>query len=184
MNQKTKTLRRIPHTTLRRLRYTPTYFFLIWRWAWWFYAFIWIMVSPVQRPTPLLLALLGITFIQSLLATLYTPVFKIFFPIFPRKMKASMSEQGNQRRAKQERRKLWARNRPQPIAADDEAEILPPIARSNNPYKDIAIYGLDVIICGLVMYFSAIYGAPPFGNGSPFYRYGFSSILVTGFAYR
>ncbi len=184
MNQKTKTLRKIPHTTLRRLRYTPTYFFLIWRWAWWFYAFMWIMVSPVQRPTPLLLALLGITFIQSLLATLYTPVFKIFFPSFPRKMKTNTSEQGNERRAKQERRKLWARNRPQPIAADDDAEILPPIARSNNPYKDIAIYGLDVIICGLVMYFSAIYGAPPFGNGSPFYRYGFSSILVTGFAYR
>src|SRR6266566_6032316 len=98
MNQKTKTLRRIPHTTLRRLRYTPTYFFLIWRWAWWFYAFIWIMVSPVQRPTPLLLALLGITFIQSLLATLYTPVFKIYFPGIPLKSKKNKTEQDSARR--------------------------------------------------------------------------------------
>ncbi len=183
MGTKTKTLRRIPHTTLRRLRYTPTYFFLIWRWTWWFYAFAWIMLSPTGT-TPLLLILLGITFIQSLVATLYTPVFKIFFPILPGNFKQSKPEQGNKRPAKQERRILWARNRPQPIAVDEDAEILPPIASSNNPYKDVAIYGLDVIICGLAMYFSAIYGPPPFGTGSPFYRYGFSTILVAGFTYR
>jgi signal transduction histidine kinase len=173
MNTKTKTLRRIPQTTLRRLRYTPTYFFLIWRWTWWLFAFIWIMFSPMGA-TPVLLLILGITFVQSLVVTLYTPVFKIFFPKLP----------WNLKRSKQERHILRARNRPRPIAVDEDAEILPPIARSNNPYKDVAIYGLDVIICGLAMYFSAIYGPPPFGTGSPFYRYGFSTILVAGFTYR
>ena len=78
----------------------------------------------------------------------------------------------------------WKRNNQQPLAADEDAEIIPPIGRSNNPYRDIAIYGTDVIICGLVMYFSAIVGTPPFGDGSPFYRYGFSSIFAAAFAYR
>jgi len=183
MSQKPKTLRGIPHTTLRRVRYTPTYFFLIWRWTWWFYALIWIMLSP-PGPTTLLLVLLGITFIQSLVATLYTPVFKIFFPSFPWKVKQSKSEPGIEPRVQQGRRLQWVRNHPQPMAVDEDAEILPPIARSNNPYKDLAIYGLDVIICGLVMYFSAIVGTPPFGDGSPFYRYGFSSIFAAAFAYR
>jgi signal transduction histidine kinase len=183
MSQKPKTLRGIPHTTLRRVRYTPTYFFLIWRWTWWFYAFIWIMLSP-PGPTTLLLVLLGITFIQSLVATLYTPVFKIFFPTFPWKVKQNKSEPGVEPRVQQGRRLQWVRNHPQPMAVDEDAEILPPIARSNNPYKDFAVYGLDVIICGLVMYFSAIVGTPPFGDGSPFYRYGFSSIFAAAFAYR
>ena len=61
---------------------------------------------------------------------------------------------------------------------------MPSLARSSNPYKDIAIYGLDVIICGLVMYFSAVYAPPPFGRGSPFYRYGFSPVFAAGFTYR
>ena len=183
MSQKPKTLRGIPHTTLRRVRYTPTYFFLIWRWTWWLYAFIWIMLSP-PGPTTLFLVLLGITFVQSLVATLYTPVFKIFFPSFPWKAKQSKSEPGVEPRVQQGRRLQLVRNHPQPMAVDEDAEILPPIARSNNPYKDIAIYGLDVIICGLVMYFSAIVGTPPFGDGSPFYRYGFSSIFAAAFAYR
>src|SRR5271157_3768124 len=117
MSTKTKTLRGISHTTLRRLRYTPTYFFLIWRWTWWFYAFAWIMLSPTGT-TPLLVILLGITFIQSLVATLYTPVFKIFFPTLPRKIKQSKPEQGNDQRVKQGRRLQWTRNRPQPIAVD------------------------------------------------------------------
>jgi len=79
---------------------------------------------------------------------------------------------------------LWKRNNQQLLAADEDAEIIPPIGRSNNPYRDIAIYGTDVIICGLVMYFSAIVGTPPFGDGSPFYRYGFSSIFAAAFAFR
>src|SRR5215469_4172980 len=109
MSQKNKTLRRIPQTTLRRLRYTPTYFFLIWRWTWWLFAFIWIMFSPMGT-TPVLLLILGITFVQSLVVTLYTPVFKIFFPKLP----------GNFKRSQQERHILWARNRPRPISVDED----------------------------------------------------------------
>ena len=183
MSQKNKTLRGIPHTTLRRLRYTPTYFFLIWRWTFWFYAFVWIMVLPTG-PTTLLLVLLGITFIQSLLATLYTPVFKIYFPSLPLKSKKKSPKQDRWRKIRSVRHFLWKRNNQQPLAVDEDAEIIPPIGRSNNPYRDIAIYGTDVIICGLVMYFSAIVGTPPFGDGSPFYRYGFSSIFAAAFAYR
>ena len=183
MSQKNKTLRGIPHTTLRRLRYTPTYFFLIWRWTFWFYALVWIMVVPT-RPKSLLLVLLAITFIQSLLATLYTPVFKIFFPSLSLKSKKKNPKQDSWRRIRSVRHFLWKRNNQQLLAADEDAEIIPPIGRSNNPYRDIAIYGTDVIICGLVMYFSAIVGTPPFGDGSPFYRYGFSSIFAAAFAFR
>jgi signal transduction histidine kinase len=183
MSQKNKTLRGIPYTTLRRLRYTPTYFFLIWRWTFWLYALVWIMVVPTRPKSPLLV-LLAITFIQSLLATLYTPVFKIYFPNLPLKSKQKNPKQSSWRRMRTVRHLLWKRNDQQPLAADEDAEIIPPIGRSNNPYRDIAIYGTDVIICGLVMYFSAIVGTPPFGDGSPFYRYGFSSIFAAAFAYR
>ena len=183
MSQKNKTLRGIPHTTLRRLRYTPTYFFLIWRWTFWIYALVWILVVP-ERPKSLLLVLLAITFVQSLLATLYTPVFKIFFPSLSLKSKKRNAKQDSWRSFRPVRRFLWKRNNQQLLAADEEAEIIPPIGRSNNLYRDIAIYGTDVIICGLVMYFSAIVGTPPFGDGSPFYRYGFSAIFAAAFAYR
>ena len=183
MSQKNKSLRGIPYTTLRHLRYTPTYFFLIWRWTFWFYAFVWIMVAPT-RPKTLLLVLLAITFIQSLLASLYTPVFKIYFPSLPLKSKKKNPKQDSWLNLRSVRHFIRNRNNQQPLAADEDAEIIPPIGRSNNPYWDIAIYGTDVIICGLVMYFSAIVGTPPFGDGSPFYRYGFSSIFAAAFAYR
>jgi signal transduction histidine kinase len=183
MSQKNKTLRSIPYTTLRRLRYTPTYFFLIWRWTFWFYALVWIIVVP-GRPKSFLFILLAITFIQSLLATLYTPVFKIYFPNLPLKSKKKKHKQNSWQKIRSVPHFLLKRNNLQPLAADEDAEIIPPIGRSNNPYRDIAIYGTDVIICGLVMYFSAIVGTPPFGDGSPFYRYGFSSIFAAAFAYR
>jgi len=183
MSQKNKTLRGIPYTTLRRLRYTPTYFFLIWRWTFWFYALVWIIVVP-GRPKSFLFILLAITFIQSLLATLYTPVFKIYFPNLPLKSKKKKHKQNSWQKIRSVPHFLLKRNNLQPLAADEDAEIIPPIGRSNNPYRDIAIYGTDVIICGLVMYFSAIVGTPPFGDGSPFYRYGFSSIFAAAFAYR
>ena len=182
MSQKSKPrIRDIPKTTLRRLRNTPTYFFLIWRWAWWFYALAWITLSR-SNPEPLLLFLLGITFLQSLIVTLYAPVFKIFLPGLPWKKKSTAGARIEQR-ANREGRVLWGRSRPRPLAVDEEAEIPAPLARSNNLYRDFAIYGLDVIICGLVMYFSAYISSPPYGNGSPFYRYGFSTIFVAAFAY-
>ena len=170
MSQKNKTLRGIPYTTLRRLRYTPTYFFLIWRWTFWIYALVWIIGVPAKSKS-FLLVLLAITFIQSLLATLYTPVFKIYFPSLPLKSKKKKPKQESWQRIRSVRYFLWKRKNQQLLAADEDAEIIPPIGRSNNPYRDIAIFGADVIICGLVMYFSAIVGTPPFGDGSPFYRY-------------
>src|SRR2546429_9219615 len=117
MSQKNKTLRGIPHTTLRRLRYTPTYFFLIWRWTFWFYALVWIMVVPT-RPKSLLLVLLAITFIKSLLATLYTPVFKIFFPSLPLKSKKKNPKQEIQRSGRTVHLLRWKRNEQQTLAAD------------------------------------------------------------------
>ncbi|HYB01660.1 MAG TPA: GAF domain-containing sensor histidine kinase [Ktedonobacteraceae bacterium] len=183
MSQRNKSLRGIPSTTLRRLRYTPTYFFLIWRWTFWIYALVWIMVVPASSKN-LLLVLLVITFIQSLIATLYTPVFKIYFPRLPFQSKGKNPRQDKQRKSRTRHWFRWRRNDQQTLAVDEEAEIIPPIGRSNNPYRDIAVYGTDVIICGLVMYFSAIVGTPPFGDGSPFYRYGFSSIFAAAFAYR
>src|SRR5260370_28154573 len=82
------------------------------------------------------------------------------------------------------RRSRWRLKTLPPLMSDEELETLPPIARSSNRYKNIAIYGLDVVICGLVMYFSSVYKTPPFGNGSPFYRYGFSTVFVAAFAFR
>jgi len=169
----------IPQTTLRRLRNTPTYFFLIWRWTWWIYAFAWIILNP-QLPH-FLFVILGITLIQTLVVTLYAPVFKLLLPSVGAKRDRSpaSAKQDKQRRRFRLRRKTLP-----PIAAYEDLEILPPLVRSSNRYKNIALYGLDVIICGLATYFSAIYFSPPFGDGSPFYRYGFSTVFVAAFIFR
>ncbi len=151
MSQKTKTIRGIPQTTLRRLRYTPTYFFLIWRWTFWIYAFVWIMVLPTG-PTPLLLALLGITFIQSLLATLYTPVFKIYFPGIPLKSKKNKTEQDSARRDRSVIDILWKRNSPQALAVDEDAEIIPP--RNSSLWRWFTILPVRFLInlcCGICL---------------------------------
>src|SRR6266704_2965667 len=70
----------------------------------------------------------------------------IFLPGLPWKNKESKPGQAKEREAKRERSILWERKRPQPIAADEDPEIVPSLARSSNPNKDIAILGLDVII--------------------------------------
>src|SRR6266567_2705779 len=93
MSQTAKKLQVIPQTTLRRLRNTPSYFFLLWRWSAWLYAFITIVSINGQaygapnvhgEQFPLLAtALLAVTFIQTLVVTLYAPVFHIFIPNLP-----------------------------------------------------------------------------------------------------
>lgn len=190
INKTRKTFKTIPQATLRRLRNTPTYFFVVWRWSFWLYALAWIWTSSPElislHAVPLKLSierlLLGITLIQTLVVTLYTPVFQPFLPRLP--------EIGGPRLQRQ--RKIRAltsgqwlnRRRPRPLAADEEADIVAPLARTRNPYWDYCVLGLDVLICGLVVYYSAPFWVPIFGDGSPFYRYGLSTVLVAAFTYR
>jgi signal transduction histidine kinase len=183
MSQKTKTLRRIPQTTLRRLRITPTYFFLIWRWSTWLYALIWIVLIQPQ-PMTVAVLLLIITFLQTAIVTLYAPVFKIFLPNLSLPGRLRLPGQSKQQPGKRKQGRIWSRRRPRPLAADEEADILPPLIRTRKPNRDIIIYGLDVVICGLVTYYSGHWGYPPFGASSPFYRYGLSSIFAAAFTYR
>jgi signal transduction histidine kinase len=70
-------------------------------------------------------------------------------------------------------------------ALEDEAELFTPLLSTRSRYRDIAMYVLDVIICGLVTYYSGPFsGHPNFGNGSPFYRYGMSTAFAAALAYR
>ncbi len=161
----------ISDTLLRRVRNTPSYFFLIWRWSMWLYALIVILGSSQSLISPVYstcLYLLIITFIQSLVVTLYAPTFQVFLPLINRKHILR-----------------YFRYKPRRAPAEDEAsDIPPPLPRTRNPYWDVAIYGLDVIICGLVMYYSGPFGNPNFGEGSPFYRYGMSTAFAAALAYR
>jgi signal transduction histidine kinase len=192
MSQTRKTFRAIPQTTLRRLRNTPTYFFIVWRWSFWLYALAWIWTSSPElvslHAVPLNLSverlLLVITLVQTLLATLYTPVFQIFLPRLPWMDRLPLQKQRKARSLQRPRARVWNRRNPRPLASDEEADILTPLARTQNPFWDILVLGLDVLICGLVVYFSAPFWTPPFGDGSPFYRYGLSTVLVAAFTYR
>ncbi len=186
MSQSKKTFKAIPGTTLRRLRNTPSYFFLIWRWTMWFFALIWI-VSNRYTGSPMQLAvfLLTVTFIQSLVVTLYAPVFQIFLPWLPGKNTFLSSRQRTASFQRNRRLTKWSFRRLQPLAEDEDTDILTPLASTVNPYWNVALYAVDVIICGLVTYFGGGFGGnQPFGNASPFYRYGFSAAFAAAFAYR
>jgi signal transduction histidine kinase len=176
-----KTLRGVTQASLRRLRNTPTYFFLIWRWVTWLYALLVIVATHV--PLNLALLPLAVTFIQALVVTLYAPVFQIFLPDLPGLKKLQALEPRKEQTRRRQRRLLGSR-RQLPLAADDEAEILKPLSATNNPKWNAVIYGLDVIICGLVTYYGGIFGNPPFGSGSAFYRYGLSTVLAAALTYR
>jgi len=176
--------RTIPDATLRRLRSTPSYFFLIWRWSMWLYALVVIVSFKMgtqgpfynEKHAPLTFAqmatlLLAITFIQTLVITLYAPVFQIFLPRFIRQRTLSAGQQ-------QRRRRRHA------LAEHEETDVVPALLYTRHTYWDIAIYGLDMVICGLVTYYSGPFSAPPFGVGSPFYRYGISTAFAAALAYR
>ncbi len=168
MHQQKRTFQGIPNTTLRRLRNTPSYFFLIWRWSMWVYALIVTLGYPPVSTNPTFfrtaLILLIITFLQTLIVTLYAPVFQILLP-----------GMGILRRF---------RRRSRPPVEDDEIDIFTPLAQTRNRYWDIFIHGLDVLICGLALYYAGPMGDPPFGAGSPFYRYGMSTAFAAALAYR
>ncbi len=175
MSQSKHTLKAIPGTTLRRLRSTPSYFFLIWRWTWWLYALIIILGYHLDYMTPTVkntgIFLLIVTFIQTLILTLYAPVFHIFLPRLPRPGARHLTKQ--------------QRKRQQVLAEDEEASILTPMARTQSSYWNVTIYIIDVLICGLVVYFAGPNGGAPYlGASSPFYRYGISTAFAAAFAYR
>src|SRR5690349_3603722 len=73
----------IPDATLRRLRVTPSYFFIVWRWCMWLYALVQILYYPGPVMTsPLFrmgLILLAVTLIQTLAVT-FVPVFQLLLP--------------------------------------------------------------------------------------------------------
>jgi signal transduction histidine kinase len=182
MSKTVQLFKTIPQTTMRRLRNTPSYFFLIWRWVAWLFALIWIASEHFQPDPQLATLLLTITFLQTLGVTLYAPIFQIFLPRLPGLKQVHAPLQRT--RQPGNRRKPIIRQKPRPLAADEEADILTPIARTRNLFGDIVIYGGDVVICGLVMYFGGIYGNPHFGVGSPFYRYALSTALAAALTYR
>jgi len=185
MSQGIKTFKGIPQAIMRRLRSTPTYFFLIWRWGTWLYALALYLTTRAQFNVAL--PFLTLTFVHSLVITLYAPVFQIFLPGLPglpRGNKADMVGQNERQVHERQRRRFWGRSMLRPLAAYEETDILTPLIHTRNRYWNIAIYSLDVVICGLVVYFTAPYWTPPFGIGSPFYRYGLSAILIAAFTYR
>jgi signal transduction histidine kinase len=169
MSRTQKALRALPDMTMRRLRNTPSYFFLIWRWSMWLYALIVILFYPPCN-TPIMHFLLIVTFIQTLIVTLYAPVLQILLPRLSRIHLFRSS-------------KLLSR-RQQPLAEDEDPDILTPFVQTRNLYWDIAIYGADVVICGLVVYFGVSGVIPAFGEGSPFERYALSSIFAAALTYR
>ena len=185
MSQGVKTFKGIPQAIMRRMRSTPTYFFLIWRWGTWLYALAVYLATPGQLKAAL--PFLVLTFVHSLVITLYAPVFQILLPGMPglsRGNKAEIPGQDERWVVRRQRRRFWGRSRLRPLAAYEEADILAPVIRTRSRYWNFAIYGLDVVICGLVVYFTAPHWLPPFGIGSPFYRYGLSAILIAAFSYR
>ncbi len=160
----------IPDTTLRRLRVAPSYFFIVWRWSMWLYALIVILNYYDPELTSLVfrtnVILLFITLLQTLAAT-FVPVFQLFIP----------------RRIPRLLRRLQQRPERKP-SEDEEADFLKPLAQTRNLYWDLVIYGLDLLICCFATYYGGPFGIPPFGDASPFYRYGLSTILAAAMAYR
>src|SRR5579875_3549466 len=181
----THPLRIFPQTTLRRLRNTPGYFFLIWRWGTWLYALVWILALHPAN-TSLETVLLVITFLQSLVVTLYAPLFSILLPRLPGRNLLRWPGRDKARRRHIARRRP-ERQAPAEDGENEEEETdtnTPALLHSTrNPYWNIAFYTLDVVICGLVVYFSGYWTYPPFGASSPFYRYGLSTALVAAFSY-
>lgn len=171
MSQSKKTFKALSDTTLRRLRNTPSYFFLIWRWSMWFYALILIVGSrgiytqtAAYRISTILLV---VTLLQTLIVTLYAPVIQ---HLLPRLTSLSLLQRLT--------RQNWH-------TGDEDTGVLAPLANTKSTYWNIAIYSLDVIICGLITYLTGPFGlAPSFGSSSPFYRYGMSTAFAAAFAYR
>ncbi|MEO7019841.1 MAG: GAF domain-containing sensor histidine kinase [Ktedonobacteraceae bacterium] len=181
MSQEHSYLKGISQSTLRQWRSTPTYIFLIWRWGTWVFALIWLLTLSRPLPYPniesTLTLCLAIAFLYTLVVTLYAPVSRFLISRWRGKSSARTSESLGRGRSRSQH------DNPQLPGAKEEARILRPLLDTRNRYGNVAIYGLDVIICGLITYFSAVNESAPFGASSPFYRYGLSAVLVAGFTY-
>jgi signal transduction histidine kinase len=175
MNHMRRIFSGLPQSTLRQWRSTPTYIFLIWRWGTWLFALLWYLNLPkatMPYVTPIMPICLALTFVYSLITTFYAPVSRVLFIQFS----------GRPRRMRQAHRS-GRRNNRQLLDAREEARIISPLIDTHNHAWNIAIYCFDVLFCGLIMYFSAANESAPFGEASPFYRFGLSAILVAGFTY-
>ncbi len=175
MSQMRRIFSGLPQSTLRQWRSTPTYIFLIWRWGTWLFAFLWFLNLPkatVPYVTPVMPICLVLTFAYSLITTFYAPVSRVLLIQFS----------GSPKRA---RRVLHSRHKNNRHLLDtrEETRIFSPLIDTHNNAWNIAIYCFDVLFCGLIMYFSAANESAPFGEASPFYRFGLSAILVAGFTY-
>jgi signal transduction histidine kinase len=165
----------LPQSTLRQWRSTPTYIFLIWRWGTWLFALLWYLNQPrasLPYVTPIMPICLALTFAYSLVITFYTPVSRFLLIQFP----------GRSVRVRKTRRARQKNNR-QLLDARKEARIFSPLIATHRHTWNITIYCFDVLFCGLIMYLSAANESAPFGEASPFYRFGLSAILVAGFTY-
>ncbi|GHO52359.1 sensor histidine kinase [Ktedonobacter robiniae] len=152
-------------TAGQRLRATPSYFFLIWRWSMWLYALVLIVGSrePYTKYPAygISVVLLFVTLLQTLIVTLYSPVARHFFP----------------------RLRLPFASPPRSVI-DEEEPIPTALARLRNPYSNLILYGIDLLVCGLVTYLSGPFALHPyFGTSSPFYRYGISTAFAAALAY-
>lgn len=162
MSQKNHFFKTTVQPSLRLWRRSPTYFFLIWRWGNWIYAVIWYVTLSHQMNSYTLLVLrvcITLALLQSLVVTLYSPLSR--FLITRRRGKRALSIPDN----------------------EEAARILNPLTNTRNAYWSASIYIFDVLICGLLVYFSAVNQFPSYGIGSPFYRYGLSAVMVVSFNY-
>jgi signal transduction histidine kinase len=184
MSQKSNLFKMLPQATLRQWRSTPTYFFLIWRWGNWVFALVWMLSIPAQYAEPHVLAVLRLcllcSFFYTLAVTLYNPVSSILIARFSRQQ--VQKRPGSRERLKRRLTRNHYVSPPLP-GSKEETTIFRPLMDLNHKYLNISIYCLDVIICGSLTYFSAVNSSPQFGDGSPFYRYGLSAVLVAGFTY-
>src|SRR6266702_4139387 len=144
MNQSKKAFKALSDTTLRRLRSTPSYFFLMWRWSMWLYALVLILGSHGDYTRTdayrISIIFLFITLLQTLVVTLYAPVVPILLP----RMNTLPFI-----------RKLQSRKRPLPQTEDEDTGNLTPLTHIRNPYWNIVIYSLDVLVCGMSTAFAA-----------------------------
>jgi signal transduction histidine kinase len=179
MSQSKKAFKALSDTTLRRLRSTPSYFFLMWRWSMWLYALVLVLGSHGDYTRTeayrISIIFLFITLLQTLAVTLYAPVVPFLLP----RLSSLPLVRNLQARIFQ------SRKQPLPQIEDEDTGSLTPLTHIRNPYWNIVLYSLDVIICGLATYLTGPFGlAPSFGSSSPFYRYGMSTAFAAALAYR